>query len=85
MYKPLVPVSTKSYYSPAYSTPKSENSGPDLRSTIYWNPEVLTDDNGEAIISFYTSDKPGNYLIILQGMDYLGRLGFISQYLQINE
>ena len=29
---------------------------PDFRNTLLWAPEVTTDDNGEATVSFYCSD-----------------------------
>ena len=39
------------------------------RSTIYWNPAVLTDDKGKAKISFHAIGKPGNYRIEVVGYD----------------
>lgn len=77
MYKPMVPVITKAFYSPKYLSPEQETSFPDVRSTIYWNPEVMTDDNGEALVSFYASERTGSYLVILQGMDFRGGLGVL--------
>ncbi len=83
MYKPMVPVISKSFYSPAYASPQEETTFPDMRSTIYWNPEVMTDDSGEAKISFYTSESSSSYLVILQGMDFRGGLGVLYQYLNV--
>ena len=40
----------------------------DYRNTLYWNPEVTTDENGEANISFYTSDEKGKFLITIEGV-----------------
>ena len=84
-YKPLVPVITKDFYSPKYALPQQETNIRDMRSTIYWNPEVMTDDNGKALISFYTSERSSNYLIILQGMDFRGGLGVLYQYLNVKD
>lgn len=47
----------------------------DYRNTLYWNPEVKTDVNGEANISFYTSDEKGKFLITIEGV---GEGGAIS-------
>jgi hypothetical protein len=41
---------------------------PDLRNTLYWNPSVKTNSNGEAEIEFWTSDLPGIYTINIQGI-----------------
>jgi hypothetical protein len=45
---------------------------PDLRNTLYWNPSVKTDMNGEAEIEFWTSDIPGIYTINIQGISGTG-------------
>ena len=36
----------------------------------------ITDENGEARISFYAADQPASYTLILQGTDLKGNLGF---------
>jgi len=41
---------------------------PDLRNTLYWNPSVKTDKNGEADIEFFASDAEGVYTINIQGI-----------------
>jgi hypothetical protein len=47
----------------------------DYRNTLYWNPEVKTDENGEANISFYTSDEKGKFLITIEGVGERGEIG----------
>lgn len=47
----------------------------DYRNTLYWNPEVKTDENGEANISFYTSDEKGKFLIKIEGVGERGETG----------
>jgi len=46
---------------------------PDLRNTLYWNPSVKTNSNGEAEIEFWTSDYPGIYTINIQGITDTGK------------
>ena len=42
---------------------------PDPRTqTIYWQPNIVTDSNGEANISFYTTDKKGSVRLVVQGL-----------------
>jgi hypothetical protein len=47
----------------------------DYRNTLYWNPEIKTDENGEANISFYTSDEKGKFLITIEGVGERGEIG----------
>ncbi|MDB5012694.1 MAG: hypothetical protein JWQ25_896, partial [Daejeonella sp.] len=74
LFKPLPFTLAKIFYSPRYSS----NSTPDMtdiRSTIFWKPDIMTNKDGEATISFYTSDNTGSYSFILQGTDLEGRFG----------
>lgn len=41
---------------------------PIFRSSIYWNPSMTTDENGIALIEFFTSDDIGSYQIQIDGM-----------------
>jgi hypothetical protein len=61
------------FTAPEYSD-ETKRSGrtPDLRNTLYWNPSVKTDKNGEAEIEFWTSDLSGKYLISIKGISGTG-------------
>ena len=52
---------------PDYGTNPSEKE--DVRSTIYWNPNIVTNANGTATFSFYTSDIQGEFEIMAQGLE----------------
>ncbi|RZF60235.1 hypothetical protein [Sphingobacterium corticibacterium] len=41
----------------------------DMRSTVYWNPNIVTDRDGTATFSFFTSDVTGDFEIVAQGLD----------------
>jgi hypothetical protein len=57
------------FYSPDYSTDSLRNSRiPDFRNTLYWNPCLMTDKNGKATAEFFTSDEPGEYTVVVEGM-----------------
>ena len=47
---------------------------PDLRNTLYWNPSVKTESNGEVEIEFWTSDLQGIYTINVQGVSEAGEI-----------
>lgn len=42
------------FYSPSYTQVEPNYSG-DYRRTLYWNPDVVTDENGEAVIHCYNA------------------------------
>lgn len=60
---------TVEFYSPMYDTKaKKESATPDLRSTIYWNPNVQVDSSGMAQVSFYTADSATDYGVVIEGI-----------------
>jgi hypothetical protein len=63
------------FYSPKYDTPESILSEvPDLRSTIYWKPDVAADSSGKTYVDFYTADSPSTYSVVLEGVSSDGKL-----------
>lgn len=40
----------------------------DFRNTIYWNPEIITDENGVAEVSFFNSDASTTFRITTEGI-----------------
>jgi hypothetical protein len=47
---------------------KVDAGDPQYLSTLYWNYSVLTNANGEATVTFYTSDIEGKFRIVVQGI-----------------
>jgi methionine-rich copper-binding protein CopC len=35
---------------------------------LLWSPDITTDQEGNTKIEFYTSDRAGKYMVLLQGM-----------------
>jgi hypothetical protein len=66
---------TRIFYSPKYDNPNTNNSSVDYRSTIYWNPTIITDKNGNASFDFFNSDSAGTYRAIIEGIDKDGNIG----------
>ncbi|NDW18411.1 hypothetical protein D0T53_05710 [Dysgonomonas sp. 216] len=57
------------FYSPKYDTQeKLDDSTPDLRSTIYWKPNIIADSNNKASVDFYTADDKTTYSIVIEGI-----------------
>lgn len=65
----------REFYSPKYDTYAPSATQPDLRSTIFWNPELATDKDGKASFDFYNADTPGTYRVVVEGMDDKGNIG----------
>lgn len=63
------------FYSPRYETPESlQDKKPDLRSTIYWNPNILVDEAGVATIDFFSADSSSPYTITVEGISEKGKI-----------
>jgi hypothetical protein len=76
LYKPLAMSWPKQFYKPKYSVKDTDKHLPDLRSTIDWEPNIVTDADGEAKVRFYAADKPATYTFIIEGADMNGGLGY---------
>lgn len=48
---------------------------PDARNTLLWAPAVITDEKGEATVSFYCSDINTGFIGIVEGVNGVGLLG----------
>lgn len=74
----------REFYAPRYETPAQQASRrPDFRTLLHWNPRVLTNAQGKATLSFYTSDQEGTYLIVAQGLTSSGQSGFVQQRIRV--
>ena len=74
-YKPQGFFKAREFYSPNYDDPAINAKVPDLRTTIYWNPNVISDTTGKANIEFFNSDGTGNYKAIVEGININGSIG----------
>jgi hypothetical protein len=73
-YRPLPIDYPKEFYNPKYNA-KTKSIEPDYRATLYWKPNINTDQNGKAKVSFYTSDIKGKYTVNVAGIDETGGIG----------
>ncbi|RNC64922.1 hypothetical protein D7D25_09945 [Proteiniphilum sp. X52] len=63
------------FYCPKYETPEQINSpAQDLRTTIYWQPDVQFSRTGEAIVEFYSADTPTTYQVVGEGVTGSGKM-----------
>ncbi|RFZ95632.1 TonB-dependent receptor [Mucilaginibacter conchicola] len=71
-YAPKGIYAARIFYSPKYEA-KADAKLADLRSTIFWNPDVVTNE-GKATTSYFNG-APGTYRIVVEGVDTDGRIG----------
>lgn len=79
---PLGYVKERTFYAPKYDTPDSKNTN-DYRTTIYWNPDVVLDDEGNATLNFYNADGNGRYKVVVEGQDETGTAGRTVYYYNV--
>jgi TonB-dependent SusC/RagA subfamily outer membrane receptor len=74
-YSPVGYYKARVFYSPRYDVTKTNPAFADLRTTIYWNPNIITDKGGRASFEFFNADTKGDYRIVVEGIDDNGHLG----------
>lgn len=66
----------REFYSPSYAEGQAPESHlPDFRNVLYWTPEVAVDREGKGQVGFYTSDIPGRYVAVVEGLAADGSAG----------
>jgi hypothetical protein len=66
----------REFFSPVYETSDlAAGRIPDFRHLLYWNPTARTDSTGKLTFNFYSSDLPGKYIIVTEGIAPTGIAG----------
>ncbi|RAJ22009.1 carboxypeptidase-like regulatory domain-containing protein [Pedobacter cryoconitis] len=63
----------REFYSPKYNASQNIRAA-DKRTTVYWNPNVVTNETGTAKFNFYNTDESGTYRVVIEGMNLDGRM-----------
>jgi hypothetical protein len=76
----------REFYSPVYDTEQKKRSNfPDFRNALYWSPDIETDSSGKQQLSFYSSDLPGKFAVVVEGLTKNGRSGSHVTQIEIKE
>jgi len=75
IYMPRGYAKIREFYAPRYDAPKTNTQIPDLRTTVYWKPDIVTGDDGKAIFDYFNTDSKGTYRVVIEGIDANGNLG----------
>lgn len=70
------------YPFPQENAPQERNI-PDVRNTLYWNPELELQPGEEKRISFRTSDLAGEYEVLIREFDKDGRVNSSSLFFRV--
>lgn len=73
-YAPMGYSKEREFYSPRYA-PNAPITSNDLRTTIYWNPKLITDEKGNITFEFNNADGKGSYKAVVEGVDKNGNVG----------
>jgi hypothetical protein len=60
------------FYSPTYLKDSNSDYNPDLRSTLYWKPDINLESTKEVILNYYNGDNSSLIRIIAEGITTTG-------------
>lgn len=73
----------KEFYAPDHSKEAALYDAPDVRTTLYWSPYLLTDkSNRRVTITFYNNDVSKRIKVVMEGMNEEGRLTRVEKLLE---
>jgi len=74
----------REFYSPKYDNPPNGSKRlPDFRNVLEWEPNITIGKSREAQISFYSSDRKGSFMGIVEGINGNGRAGSTRFFFQV--
>jgi hypothetical protein len=72
----------KEFYNPQYDNP-SENPETDIRTTLYWNPYIITNKKSPRFrVQFYNNDISKKLLVVLEGVNAEGKMTRVTMPLE---
>ncbi len=74
LYKPLALTWPKQFYKPKYTVKDTVKSFVP-RSTIDWEPQIVTDSAGKATVTFFAGTSSSSYTATMEGADLNGNIG----------
>jgi hypothetical protein len=73
----------REFYSPKYALENIDDTRPDNRPTLYWNPNVVV-ENGGANIEFFAGDNLARYHIFVEGISKTGKICLATGLLTVS-
>jgi len=73
----------REFYSPNYGTFDPKNAQEDVRSTLYWNPMILTTKENHILkFQFYNNDVTDSFRVIVEGVSRDGKLTRVEKVIE---
>ncbi|MCU7550677.1 hypothetical protein OCK74_16275 [Chitinophagaceae bacterium LB-8] len=73
----------KQFYAPNYSSFQQRNEERDLRTTLYWNPMLVTTPGKQTVMfTFYNNDVSQSFRVVIEGMSSDGKLTRLEQIME---
>jgi hypothetical protein len=60
------------FYSPRHHTKLESDYKPDLRTTLFWEPNIKVENNKEVFLNYYNSDNASKVKVIVEGITSKG-------------
>jgi hypothetical protein len=74
----------REFYSPKYDAANSGSKRlPDFRNVLVWEPNIVVGKTGEAQINFYSSDRRGKYMGVVEGINQDGLAGSTRFFFEV--
>lgn len=73
----------QAFFSPTYDGDSTNSQSLDFRTTIFWRPDITTDDQGRASVQFYSADLATKYRIVAEGVTESGEPVRVVKYITI--
>jgi len=74
----------REFYSPKYDASQTGlKRVPDFRNVLAWEPNIVIGKSGEAEINFYSSDRKGKYVGVVEGINQNGVAGSTKFYFEV--
>jgi hypothetical protein len=73
-YYPKGYYKARTFYSPQYDKSGVNKQLADLRTTIYWNPDVQLNNDGKATLQYFNAGSKGVYRVVVEGIDTDGNV-----------
>lgn len=73
----------RKFFAPNYATKQIDHQKPDLRTTLFWEPQVQLNGTKDAEVTFYTCDNAGTYLVKVEGIAKTGQAIYGTYQIQV--
>ncbi len=74
---------SRTFFKPQYDAKIQKELSRDLRTTIAWEPNLITPKDGKTHFEFFTSDEPGTYKLIVEGISMDGRIAHLEYLIEV--